>query len=313
MLITDFLRNEPDITWEYAKQCGVRHAVIRLPEDPAFEMGNPAHWQALYRRYTDAGFQPVVVEPLPNRLHDHIKAGDGMRDMCIQQVIDMLAMMDRLDIRVLCFNFMAHIGWLRTSAAIPERGGALVTGFTAADFVPGKERISEQALWDNYFYFIRAVLPHAERHGIRLALHPDDPPLPALGDVSRILVSRENIERAIRTVASPNLGVTFCQANFCLMGEKLPELIPAMADRIFFVHFRNYTGTKTQFHETFHDNGDIDMAAAIALYQRYCPDVPVRVDHVPTMAGEENAAPGYNALGRLYALGYLRGLLEATK
>ena len=85
----------------------------------------------------DYGIRPVVVEPMPNCLHDHIKAGDAMRDECIDKVITMLAVMDELDVRTICFNFMAHVGWTRTSNMLPERGGAKVTGFRLADYVQG--------------------------------------------------------------------------------------------------------------------------------------------------------------------------------
>ena len=79
--------------------------------------------------------------------------------------------------------------------------------------------------------------------------------------------------------------------------------------KIFFVHFRDIAGTKACFHETFHDNGQTDMARAIRCYRDVHCTAPIRVDHVPTMAGEENGRPGYETVGRLYAIGYLRGLL----
>ena len=76
MIITDYLRSKRDLTWDYAKQCGVGHGVIRLPEDPAFDICDLSHWQSVYKEFTDFGIKPIVVEPMPNALHDHIKAGD---------------------------------------------------------------------------------------------------------------------------------------------------------------------------------------------------------------------------------------------
>lgn len=312
MILTDYFRSKRDITWDFARQCGVQHGVIRLPEDPDFDVADPAHWQTVYQRFADFGIKPVVIEPMPNALHDHIKAGDEKRDECIEKVLAMLPIMERLDIRTICFNFMAYVGWLRTDYAVPERGGALVSGFDIADYRPTADRITEQQLWDNYTYFVKAVLPAAEKHGIRLALHPDDPPVPRLGDVARIMISHENIKKAVAIADSPNFGITMCQACYKMMGEDLYRVIPEMKDKIFFVHFRNATGSRYSFHETFHDNGDIRMADMIALYKRCGVDVPVRVDHVPTMAGEQDTT-GYTALGRLYALGYLKGLLEAVE
>ena len=208
---------------------------------------------------------------------------------------------------------MAHIGWLRTRSDYPERGGASVTAFDMADFRPTRAAITAQQLWDNYKYFLDALLPEAEKCGIRLALHPDDPPVPRLGEVERIMISKENIRKAIYDIhPSENLGLTMCQANFHIMGEDLEQVIEQFREKIFFVHFRNTTGNPLAFRETFHDNGDIDMAKIMACYVRNGIDVPVRVDHVPTLAGEASQFAGYDALGRYFAIGYLKGILDAT-
>ena len=313
MLLTDYFRSEKDITWDFAKQCGVNHGVIRLPETDDFDICDYSHWEAVYKRFTDFGITPVIIEPMPNELHDHIKAGDKKRDECIEKVITMLPFMDKLNIRTICFNWMAHIGWLRTSSNIQERGGALVTGFDLKDFKPTDKKITQQELWDNYRYFIDAVIPYAEKYNINLALHPDDPPLERLGNVERIMISADNIEKAMNIRKSKNLGITMCQATYKMMGEDLWEVIPRFADKIMFVHFRNTTGLKTSFRETFHDNGEIPMAEVMKLYKKCEVDVPVRVDHVPTMAGEKTEIAGYDALGRLYAIGYLKGILETIE
>ncbi len=310
MLLTDYLRSEKSIQWELAKQCGVDHGVIRLPEDEGFDLTDKSHWQTVYDRFTDFGITPVIIEPMPNSLHDHIKAGDEKRDESIEKAIKMLPIMDALDIRTICFNFMAHVGWTRTAKYIPERGNALVTGFDEADYTPCGNVINAEKMWENYEYFIKAIIPYAEKYGIKLALHPDDPPLPKLGDVSRIMISYENIKRAMSVVNSPSLGVTMCQACYYLMGEDLYKVIPELAEKIFFVHFRNVRGNKHKFNETFHDNGEIDMADIMRLYKKCGVDVPIRVDHVPVMAGEKSEVAGYDTLGRLYAIGYLKGLLE---
>lgn len=312
MILTDYFLSQHDIKWDYAKQCGVEHGVIRLPETEAFDVTNFSHWKTVYKRFCDFGIRPLVIEPMPNRLHEHIKTGDEKRDACIEDVIKMIGIMDRFDIRTICFNFMAHTGWLRTSENIPERGGALVTGFDAEDFVPDGTVITAETLWKNYAYFIKAVVPYAEKHNVKLALHPDDPPVEKLGQVERIMIDYKNIDRAVNIIKSGSLGVTMCQATFQMMGENLFEIVPKLKDKIFFVHFRNASGTKNRFRETFHDNGDIDMAKIIKLYKKCGINVPVRVDHVPLMAGEQQETAGYTALGRLFAIGYLKGLLEAT-
>lgn len=311
MTLTDYFKSDKDITWDFGRQCGIDKGVIRLPETKDFDITDFSHWKTVWDRFENFGITPIVIEPLPNELHDHIKTGDGKRDECIEKFITMLKYMNELDIRTVCFNWMAHIGWLRTSENLPERGGAKVTGFDMADFVPVDAKITADELWDNYSYFIKSVIPYAEKYNVRLALHPDDPPVPRLGDVERIMISYENIKKAVfGTVDSHCLGVTMCQASYYMMGEDLKKVIPELKDKIFFIHFRNAVGNKYSFRESFHDNGALPMGELIKLYKSLGIDVPIRVDHVPLMAGETQETAGYTALGRLYAIGYLKGLLE---
>jgi mannonate dehydratase len=312
MLLTDYFYPDYNRAWDYAKECGVSHGVIRLPETADFDNTSYDHWKTVIDRLVGFGIRPVVLEPMPNDIHDHIKLGDNERDQSIDKLIKMLSVMDKFDIRIICFNFMAGIGWTRTRSDIAERGNALVTGFDIDDFTGPDLTVTEKQLWDNYEYFIHAVLPHAEKYGIKLALHPDDPPINPLGTISRIMISYDNIIRAMNVGASPFLGVTMCQATYYLMGEDLFSIIPKLRDKIHFIHFRNVSGHKYKFHETFHDNGDLPMGKLIRLYRDLDLDVPIRVDHVPKMAGEESGMPGgYDAMGRLFAIGYLKGLMEA--
>ena len=314
LLLTDYFRPDHDAAWDLAAAAGVRHAVIRLPEDGRFDYGDGTHWDALIKKFTDFGVTPVAIEPMPNELHDHIKLGDNRRDESIARVIAMLPQLRDHGIQTICFNWMAHIGWLRTRTDCPERGGARVTGFRIEEFSAGDAAIGERELWENYEYFLRAVLPHAERYGIRLALHPDDPPVPRLGGVARIMSDVDGIRRAVLgTVKSESLGVAMCQANFYLMGADLYTLIPELAERIYMVHFRNVRGIRTDFCETWQDNGELDMAALMRLYCRLGVCAPVRVDHVPSLPREEGAVPGYDAIGRLFAIGYLKGMLDYCK
>ncbi len=314
MILTDYFLSQRDIAWDYARSCGVENAVIRLPETDDFDLTDAAHWQSLKKRFTDFSINPVIVEPMPNKLHDHIKAGDKLRDECIEKVIKMFAAMDKVSIRMICFNFMAHIGWTRTRSDIPERGGAYVTGFDINEFTPpADKKITESELWDNYTYFIKAVMPYAEKYNIKLALHPDDPPLKQLGNVCRIMISAENIKKAMDICKSDNLGITFCQATYKMMGEDIYKAIEDFKEKIFFVHFRNVRGNKYKFNETFHDNGEIDMADLMRHYKKCGVDTYIRVDHVPDMPGEKtDKTAGYNALGRLFAIGYLKGILESV-
>ena len=321
MILTDSLNIENRHTWDIAKACGVTTGDVRLPEKD-FDVTDFSQMKAFYDTFVSEGITPIAIEPMPNHLHDHIKTADDKRDESIEKVIKMFANLDKLNVRLICFNWMAHVGWCRTSSDLMERGGSSVTGFDLEEYekngniasFDGREKcITKRELWDNYEYFINAVMPYADKYNIKMALHPDDPPLERLGKVERIMTSYENINKAINLYKSDNLGVTFCQATYYTMGEDLYKVIPLLKDKIFFVHFRNVIGNKYKFRETCHDNGSIDMAKALKCYIDNGIDVPIRVDHVPTLASEKSNKVGYGDLGRLYAIGYLKGLLDGLE
>jgi mannonate dehydratase len=227
--------------------------------------------------------------------------------------------MGALDIPVVCYNFMAGFNWMRTSVSTPTRGGALVTSYNHAlmknaPLTPAGV-VSEERLWDNLQYFLERVIPVAEESNVNLALHPDDPPVSPIQGISRIITSAEALKRAINLVPSPNSGVTFCQGSLAAASADIPHEILELgkAGKIFFVHFRDIRGKAHEFCETFHDDGQTDMFAAVKAYREVGFDGPVRIDHVPTMEGENNREPGYGEVGRLFALGYLKGLAEGAE
>ncbi len=313
MILTDIFRPEPDLQWDLAAQLGVRNAVIRLPEDPAFDYTDPAMMKAFFDRFRERGFRPLVIEPMPNRLHDHIKRADEQRKECIETVKKMIPILKENGIETICTNFVVEVGWYRTSATLPERGGALVTEFNIEDVdIDPSLRVKKEEVWERLEYFLKEVMPVCEQYDVNIALHPDDPPVERLGNLERILISKNNIQKALDLYPSRNLGVTMCQANYLAMGEDVFECIRHFGSqkKLFFVHFRDIAGSKEHFHETFHDNGPTDMAECLKVYKEAGFEGPIRIDHVPTMAGESNSNPGYQDYGRLYAIGYLRGLCE---
>lgn len=318
MKIAEVLSETQDTQWALMRQAGVSYAVGRLPTASA----GGASWEFMdllhmKQRYADYGLKLEVLEPgLEMPLH-HIKLATARRDEEIAQVQRLIRHMGKLNIPVLCYNFMAYFNWMRTSLAIPGRGGALVTGYDHAlmQEAPLTEAgiVTEEQLWERLAYFLQAVVPVAEEAGVRLALHPCDPPISPIRGIARIITSAAAMERAIGLVPSPYSGVAFCQGTFATAGEDIPALIRRWgAERIFYVHFRDVQGTPAKFVETFHDEGKTDMYAAIAAYHEVGFAGPVRVDHVPTMEGEQNRDPGYASIGRLYALGYLKGLIEGA-
>ncbi len=317
MILTDFLPPKRDRSWDYSRQVGVTHAIARChPRDT----GLAAPWdidalRTVQENFANAGITLAGLEGDEFDMR-RIKLGLDGRDEDLRLYARMLANMGELGIPLLCYNFMATIGWCRTNTHVPTRGGALTNRFqlSALDPTPvaPDDRVTEEKLWDNYTYFLRAVLPAAEKAGVKLGLHPDDPPLSPLRGVGRIFSNPEGFARAMALSDSPSHRITFCQANFLAMGCDVAATARRFADRIAFVHFRDIEGTAADFTETFHDAGPTDMPAMLRLYHEIGFRGPIRVDHVPSLAGEEDLPHGYAYLGRLFALGYMKGILDTA-
>ena len=272
--------------------------------------------RTIQQRFTEGGFTLLGLEGDEFDMR-RIKLGLECRDEDLAHYVKMLENMGELGLTLLCYNFMATIGWCRTDVKVPARGGAISNRFqlTALDPtpVPESERVSEEQLWSNYEYFLRAVLPAAESAGVKMGLHPDDPPVSPLRGVGRIFTRPAAFVRAMALSDSPSHGITFCQANFRAMTDcDVEATARRLASRIVFVHFRDIEGTAEDFTETFHDNGPTDMPAMLRLYHELGFSGPIRVDHVPSLAGEEDLPHGYAALGRLFAIGYMKGILDTA-
>lgn len=323
--------------WSLLKQCGVDHVVALLrnaeqeqrmfasvgTHDDATDMelaeATPWSEEAIKRDvdvFAEHGFNVVAIEDTAPM--DSTRLGLPGRDQEIESIQEQIRAMGRLGIPVLCYNWMAISSWARTDVAVETRGGALVTAFhegAAAALPPlvHEGEVTEEQLWSALEYFLHAVIPVAEEAGVRLGLHPDDPPLPAVRGVPRIMSSVEAFRRLFDLYPSPHNGVTLCQGNFALMTNDLPGLIREFGSRnvIQFVHFRDIRGDARSFAETFHGDGQNDLASCMRAYADVGFSGPLRPDHVPTMYGESNDRPAYGTLGRLFANGYIRGLADA--
>ncbi len=318
MILADFLPPKRDRSWDFARQVGVTHAIARChPRDTGL---NPP-WdidalRTVQRQFADAGLTLTGLEGDEFDMR-RIKLGLDGRDEDLALYCRMLANLGELGIGLLCYNFMATIGWCRTHTHVPTRGGALTNRFQLSALDPNPvaeaDQVTEEKLWENYCYFLRAVLPVAEKAGVKMGLHPDDPPLSPLRGVGRIFSTPEGFARALALSESPAHRLTFCQANFVAMGCDVAATARRFSDRIAFVHFRDIDGTATDFTEMFHDAGPTDMPAMLRLYHEIGFRGPIRVDHVPSLAGEEDLPHGYAYLGRLFAIGYMKGILDTAR
>ncbi|MGD0810238.1 MAG: mannonate dehydratase [Acidimicrobiales bacterium] len=312
---------QPSLVSRLSLQAGVEYAVGGLPAvDPKALPGEqPWDYMPLLRLkedYRASGFELVVIEARPPL--NLAKRGLPGRDQEIDAVCRLIENMGKLQVPVWCYEWMTDFNWVRTATAVPARGGSLVSEFDAAKLAaaPPSELgpVSEEKLWETLEYFLRRVLPVAERAGVSLAMHPDDPPLSPIRGVGRIMRSIENYQRLLDLVPSPSNGITLCQGNFTLMTDDLPSVIRHFGSqkKIFFVHFRDVRGVPDRFVETWLDEGQTDLVACMEAYKQIGFEGPLRPDHVPTVDGDSNDNPGYSAYGRLFALGYIRALCEAV-
>jgi len=310
---TVMLPPTPGRRWTIAKQLGIETAVVRF-------WGVSQWWeyetlQQTAARFEDHGFSLDVVEDRPPMKNTGL--GREGRDAEIERVKTLIENMGRLGIDTYCWVWTENpLGVIRTSDSLPGRGGSQRIGYdhTWMERAPDHAAadVTTEELWENLAYFLDAVVPVAEAHGVNLALHPDDPPTSPVRGVPRIVQSVADYRRILELHDSPNHGVTFCQGNFAAMEHDTIDAIHEFGDRIHFVHFRDVEGTAREFVETWHDNGPTDMKAAIEAYREVGFDGPIRPDHVPRMVGEsdrDDAMVGYTDMGRLFAVGYIKGLL----
>ena len=345
MTLVEFVPPTPHPLWKLCPQMGITDVVVKVNPDLT---GLPDPWKletlsSIVSRLRSAGLNVVGLEGdpfdmTPIKEHGKRGAGDVGREEALEHYRELLESMGTLGIRLLCYNFMVGKGWSRTGVR-EGRGGAKATYFSASNVqearCPGGLAVSHEQVWANYEYFIKAVMPTAEKCGVRMGLHPDDPCLPALGGYARIFGSVEAYDRAYALYPSPSNAVTFCQANFKLMlgngergmgngergtgkgaTEELIKMVRHFGKRIAFIHVRDVEGTKEDFTELFHAQGDTDQFALMRVYRELGLDVPLRGDHVPEMAYDRDltpeGTPGYFTLGRLFANGFLQALLKGA-
>lgn len=220
-----------------------------------------------------------------------------------------------------------HIAEL-TSNIIAGLPGA-EEGYTLSEFQAQLDRyadIDDAALRQNLALFLEAITPVCEENGLRLAIHPDDPPRRILG-LPRIISTIEDIAWLTETVPSPANGITMCTGSYGVRGDNdLVEMIRQHGDRIYFIHLRSTQREEdpSSFHEASHLDGDVDMYGVVyELLQEEMRRtqsgeqrlIPMRPDHGHQILDDLNkqSNPGYSAIGRLKGLAELRGLEMGLK
>lgn len=316
--------SHPTAFWTMLKQLGVTEAVGVLPRNymdwRRVMIDNPWDYTplAIYKEMVEEeGLTLTAIEDNPPM--DRLRYGIAGAEEEFEEVCKFIENMGKLGISIWCYNWAAAINWQRTSSRIRGRGGAVVAGYdhrlVGTNPPPLMGPVDSATLWRTLEDFLRRVVPVAEKAGVKLALHPDDPPLlPQIRGVSRIMNNVEAFHRLLSVVPSEANGITLCQGNFTLMTPDLPAVIRELGGtgRVYFVHFRDVRGTADHFVETFIDEGQTDMVECMRAYRDIQFDGIMRTDHTPTLAGDDAEVPGYSSLGRLHALGYMAGLRDAV-
>ena len=311
-----------DSKYQLARQMGITHAVIGAPLSGIPRQQYMEALEKTKAAHDAVGMKIAAFEGgMPIR-RACILGTDG-RDEEIENWIAALEAVSKIGVRIVLWDWVAGpsaFAWVRTKRDALTRGGALTSEFDNGDAkklgLTEFGEVSREKMWETVAYFLKAVIPVAEKYNVRMALHPNDPPLTPLRGIGRIATSAADFRRILNIVPSPVNGITFCQANFSAMaGDNVYDMATEFCKRkkIFFVHFRNIDGDREHFLEKFHDDGQIDMPRMMKIYHEFGFDGPMRPDHAPIMAGENNDRPGYGTQGKIFAFGYMIGILQSLQ
>jgi mannonate dehydratase len=317
------VEDRPNKYWKMLNQIGVKKAIGVLPRHPTdwrmqieTEPWNYFSLSKYKNMLNDNGFELIGIEDNPPM--NNIKFGLKNKDDELDYVAKLIENMGKLNIKLWCYNWSAGIGWSRTSTHINTEFGQ-VSGFNIKDIENAElypVKITSNELWKNLKDFLDYIVPLAEDNDVKLAMHPDDPPLDDFLGIPRIMNSVNSFDKLLEIKKSDYNGITFCQGNFALMTDDLPDVIKHFNKKIFFVHFRDVIGDKYNFIETLVGHGKTNLFEVMKAYNEINFDGIMRVDHVPTLEGDYTPleiAWGYSYLDRLYTIGYIDGLKSLFK
>ncbi|QSO46609.1 mannonate dehydratase [Alicyclobacillus mengziensis] len=293
------------------------------------------------------GLNIDVVESV--NVHEDIKLGLPTRDKYIEHYQETIEKLAKVGVKVICYNFMPVFDWTRTELYKQAEDGStalffeksLVENMDPQEMVskiladptltmPGWEperlkhlsslfeaykTVAEEDLWSNLTYFLERIIPVAETCGIKMAIHPDDPPWSIFG-LPRIITNRDNIRRFLDIVDSPYNGVTLCSGSLgANLANNVPALIREFADRIPFAHIRNVkVYDNGDFMETSHRTGDgsVDIYDVVKAYHENGFAGYARPDHGRHIWDEE-CRPGYGLYDRALGVMYIWGIWDSLE
>jgi mannonate dehydratase len=367
--------NDP-VSLRDIRQAGCTGVVTALHHIPIGDVWPAEEIRARKKIIESAGLSWTVIESLP--VHENIKRQSGNFDSLIENYKLSLRNVAAQGLKVVTYNFMPVLDWLRTNPEYELEDGRKTLRFERAAFIafdlfmlrrPGAERdyseaevalatkrfktmsqveketlyrnvllglpgsdepfteqqilsalkayehIDSKKLKEHLFYFLRKIVPIAEALGLKLAIHPDDPPFPVLG-LPRVVSTEKDLREIIDAAPSLANGLCFCTGSLGVRKENdLPSMIQRLGNHIYFLHLRNTENDgEGNFMEASHLEGDANMPRIIEevlhLMNRVGVSIPVRPDHGHQMLDDlkKKTYPGYSAIGRLKGLAELRGL-----
>ena len=334
--------------WKIRQIPGVTGVITTLYNIPVGEAWTYEDIMEMKNKVEASGFKVDGIESV--NIHDSIKIGLPDRDKYIENYITTLENLAKADIKLVCYNFMPVFDWTRSELAKKRDDGSTVLSYdqdkideinpdemfkqidsNSQGFVmPGWEPerlahvkelfeaykdVGEQNLFDNLVYFLKKIQPVCEKHGIMMAIHPDDPAWPVF-NLPRIINNKENILKLLNAVDSKFNGLTLCTGSLGSNPDNdICDIIKATKGRVHFAHIRNLRHhSPGKFEEAAHlsRDGSMDMYKIMKTLYETGFDGPIRPDHGRMIWGEV-AMPGYGLYDRALGATYLNGLLEAIE
>ncbi len=311
---------------QFIKQCGVDDFLLntaRLSGENRWEYEDLA---ALCKMAEEHKLRLMALENVPHQFCDKIMLGLEGREEQVENMCQTVRNMGRAGIPILGYHFMPTAVW-RTSRTTSIRGGAKTTAFNLEVAAAGDAKsfqkktsstvdreYSEAEMWENYDWYMERILPVCEESNVRMALHPDDPPVDyPLGGVARLFRNFENSDRAMRKFNSPMHGLDFCHGCWSEMraGEGILDAIRHFGGqgRIFYVHLRDVQGHVEDFTECWIGEGNSNIGEVIRTLKEVGFNGFMIPDHVPRMIDDTD----WCHRGRAYTIGYMKAMLEICR